>query len=122
MPKVSKTNKEVVINSNNSFWEYIKGSWNGDAFGKVIAILLFPFFTFYLLCKIIWEMSKGINSVSKNVKSPFSKKCPKCNSTNLNYVKPSSFTKASDAYRFFFSKPTATLVVCRDCGFSWEDR
>jgi hypothetical protein len=50
------------------------------------------------------------------------KKCPKCDSTNLNYVKPSSSTRARDAWGFPFRKPTPTLVVCRDCGFSWEDR
>lgn len=50
------------------------------------------------------------------------KKCPKCDSTNLNYVKPSNYTRLRDAYGFGFHKPTPTLVVCRSCGFSWEDR
>lgn len=59
----------------------------------------------------------------------FKKKCPKCDSTNLNKVKPSLWRKwqeASTKVVFFpFSlmrKEAKTLNVCRDCGFSWEDR
>lgn len=54
------------------------------------------------------------------------KKCPKCDSTNLNKVKPSLWTKFWDlqwqAWTFGIRKPSKTLNVCRDCGFSWEDR
>lgn len=48
--------------------------------------------------------------------------CPKCDSRNIKVVKPSSYTRAADAWGFPFRKPTPPLNVCRDCGFSWEDR
>lgn len=57
------------------------------------------------------------------------KKCPKCDSVNLNKVKQGLFSqagRASVALLFFpFSllfKEQKPLNVCRDCGFSWEDR
>ena len=56
-------------------------------------------------------------------------KCPKCDSKNLNKVKPSFLSKAASgsAVMLFpvlalFKKPPKPLNVCRDCGFSWEDR
>ncbi len=53
-------------------------------------------------------------------------KCPKCDSKNLKVLKPSLFQRAYETqlpgvvggYR----KRTRNLNVCRDCGFSWENR
>jgi ribosomal protein L40E len=57
------------------------------------------------------------------------KKCPKCDSKNLNKVKPSLSKRAKRGSMFLLVGPLAlmmkepkTLNVCRDCGFSWEDR
>lgn len=56
----------------------------------------------------------------------FKKKCPRCDSTNLNKVKPSLWRKWQDAslqlWTLGIRKPSKTLNVCKDCGFSWEDR
>ena len=57
------------------------------------------------------------------------RKCPKCGSRNLNKVAVSSWKKAQKASMFLLFWPLALLMgrakdlnVCRDCGFSWEDR
>lgn len=59
------------------------------------------------------------------------KKCLKCNSKNINVVKESfgadfkrSLTNVAMPIRFLTGagKKPKNLNVCRDCGFSWEDR
>lgn len=53
------------------------------------------------------------------------KKCPRCDSTNLNKVKPGFWAKHSFASIALFTgagKQPKNLNVCRNCGFSWEDR
>jgi len=56
----------------------------------------------------------------------FKKKCPKCDSTNLKIVKPGFWKSIAEANYQLWSlgirKPTPPLNVCKDCGFSWEDR
>lgn len=55
----------------------------------------------------------------------FKKKCPKCDSTNLNKVKPGFWSKYMAASTMLWlgaGKQPKTLNVCRDCSFSWEDR
>lgn len=56
----------------------------------------------------------------------FKKKCPKCDSTNLKQVKVSGWKHDAEmtlqAFTLGLRKPTPPLNVCRDCGFSWEDR
>jgi len=56
----------------------------------------------------------------------FAKKCPKCDSKNLKVVKPSAWKHQAELVYQLLSvgvrKPTPPLNVCRDCGFSWEDR
>jgi len=58
----------------------------------------------------------------------FKKQCPKCDSKNIKTVKPSLWGKWKEAFeKVFFplsilKKPTKPLNVCRDCGFSWEER
>ena len=51
------------------------------------------------------------------------KKCPKCDGENLNAVKAEKSLRRllfpSIQELWFPKKP---LNVCRDCGFSWEDR
>lgn len=49
-------------------------------------------------------------------------KCPKCDSKNLKILKPSDTQKAMDAWGWPFKQQRKNLNVCRDCGFSWEDR
>ncbi len=52
-------------------------------------------------------------------------KCPRCDSKNLKKVKPGFWSKymaASTIVWFGAGKRPKTLNVCRDCGFSWEDR
>lgn len=61
----------------------------------------------------------------------FSKKCPKCDGKQVNVVKE---TFAQDLKRNLFNlmfpirfftghaKKPKNLNVCKDCGFSWEDR
>ena len=120
MPKVSKTKRKVVTSSRDSFWEYIKKNWSSDFFGKVIVVFLFPFYLFYGFCKVIWKMAEGINGVSKVVSSPFSRKCPKCDSDNIKTIKRK--VPFGHYITLFFTPPPRSLHVCRDCGFSWEDR
>lgn len=50
------------------------------------------------------------------------KKCPKCDSTSLNFVKPTFWQKYMAAGLSPWGEKPKTLNVCRDCGFSWEDR
>jgi len=53
------------------------------------------------------------------------KKCPKCDSKNLNVVKPGFFKhlmQENVAINVPGAKISKPLNVCRDCGFSWEDR
>jgi hypothetical protein len=50
------------------------------------------------------------------------KKCPKCDSKKIKEVKPSLWRKAEAASFFNLGGKPRTLNVCRDCGFSWEDR
>lgn len=45
------------------------------------------------------------------------KKCPRCDSKNINKVKPSA---RSMLMRPIWLQPK-TLFVCRDCGFDWKD-
>jgi len=58
--------------------------------------------------------------------SIFGKKCPKCNSRKIKVLKPSLYKKWTEASIHAFTlglgKLTPNLNVCRDCGFSWEDR
>lgn len=56
-------------------------------------------------------------------------KCPKCGSKNINTVKESSgnafkrnFWTAMFLIRLLWVRKPANLHVCKDCGFSWEDR
>lgn len=56
-------------------------------------------------------------------------KCPRCDSTNLNTVKVNpikDFGRLSlgvmSPITLFFNKPKRPLKVCKQCGFSWEDR
>lgn len=46
-------------------------------------------------------------------------KCLRCGSKKLNKDKPSSWQHTMSVFLGYKSK---TLNVCRDCGFSWEDR
>ena len=57
------------------------------------------------------------------------KQCPRCDSTNLKMVKPGLMQKATKGSAFLLfgafalgMKEPKNLNVCRDCGFSWEDR
>lgn len=59
----------------------------------------------------------------------FGTKCPKCGKKNINKVKPTMWQKAKRGSAFMLMGPFAlmmkepkTLNVCKDCGFSWEDR
>lgn len=58
----------------------------------------------------------------------FAKKCPRCDSTDLNQVKPGMGNAVADIGRLafplllLFHKKPKTLNVCKKCGFSWEDR
>jgi hypothetical protein len=55
----------------------------------------------------------------------FKTKCPKCNGGNINKVKPGFWSKYMAASLMLFAgagKQPKALNVCRDCGFSWEER
>lgn len=52
----------------------------------------------------------------------FKTKCPRCGKKNINKVKPSLWRKAEAAAMFNIGGKPKTLNVCKDCGFSWEDR
>jgi len=76
--------------------------------------------------KKIGDDWKSISSQFKKRGTLFGKKCPKCDSKNIKTLKP-SFTKkwgeaSVHAFTFGLGKITPNLNVCRDCGFSWEDR
>lgn len=53
-------------------------------------------------------------------------KCPRCDSRNIKKVKPGLWRRFSDlnfeVLTLGIRKPSKTLNVCRDCGFSWENR
>jgi len=55
----------------------------------------------------------------------FKKQCPKCDSRNIKTVK-AGFIKHLIQQNIAICVPGAKiskpLNVCRDCGFSWEDR
>lgn len=59
----------------------------------------------------------GIFTIGKHT----GKKCPKCDSKNLNVVKPGFTAKSAQLWTMGLRK-AVNLNVCRDCGFSWEDR
>lgn len=59
----------------------------------------------------------------------FVKKCPRCDSANINTVKSSEMSRAfkdiatlAFPLAALFRKTSKPLNVCRDCGFSWENR
>lgn len=62
----------------------------------------------------------------KKYREKYGPKCPRCDSPNLNKVKPSLWRKFMDSQyqtlTFGIRKPSKTLNICRDCGFDWEDR
>ena len=50
---------------------------------------------------------------------PFNpKECPKCDSLNIKAVKRNP--KFGTYITLFFTPPPRDLLVCRECGFSWE--
>ncbi len=92
------------------------------------ATLLLVFEGYSAVILPLWVLI-GMYWISKN-KKPNLMKCPRCNSTNLNVVKPSSNSKALPGSMFLLFGPLGlagakipkNLNVCRECGFSWEDR
>lgn len=52
------------------------------------------------------------------------KKCPKCDSKNLNVVKKKNWMTSALRGQYFHElfNRSRDLNVCRDCGFSWEER
>jgi len=54
----------------------------------------------------------------------FKKKCPKCDSKKIKIMKPSLMKRISESmdWTTIYRGKTKNLNVCRDCGFSWEDR
>lgn len=81
------------------------------------------FFSILIPISIVVLVFYGISqSPIKSMFQPKLKQCPKCDSTNLNYVKPTFWQKAKSVGVAPWGKPVKTLNVCRDCGFSWEDR
>jgi hypothetical protein len=53
------------------------------------------------------------------------KKCPRCDSKNINIVKPSAMAKFANLQKravFPWTQKLKNLNVCKACGFSWEDR
>lgn len=52
------------------------------------------------------------------------KMCPKCDSKNINVVKAKSWLTSALRGRYFHElfNRSKDLNVCRDCGFSWENR
>jgi len=65
---------------------------------------------------------KQIGSNFPKIVNPFGKKCPKCDSRKIKQVKPTIWRKFMAASVAPWGHPPKTLNVCRDCGFSWEDR
>lgn len=52
----------------------------------------------------------------------FGTKCLKCGKKKINKLKPSLWRKAEAAMLLNMGGKPKTLNVCKDCGFSWEDR
>lgn len=63
----------------------------------------------------------------------FKAKCPKCDGNNISVVKLSFWEKMKHNNRqflsllffwpaLFFMRKSKPLMVCKDCGFSWEKR
>lgn len=81
--------------------------------------------------KRLSEFNKKLQNYSDKIKADplsrlFMKKCPRCDGRNINVVKPSLFKKWTEGSTHLFtlglSRMSRNLNVCRDCGFSWEDR
>lgn len=61
--------------------------------------------------------------------NPFGHKCPRCGSRKINKVEESIFKKmrrfvlhVAFFITIFFVKGPKPLLVCTECGFSWEAR
>lgn len=52
----------------------------------------------------------------------FGTKCLRCGKKEINKLKPSLWRKAEAAMLLNMGGKPKTLNVCKDCGFSWEDR
>lgn len=134
MSKVIKNKIKATTNSGNNLLKYIKSYWNKNDANKIIAIFLFLYIYLpYLIIKYIFIFISNIIFLPlKIIFMPFRKKkkqCPKCDSFNLKEVKPTSSEKALPLSLAFLIGPLGllyprakTLNVCRDCGFSWEQR
>ncbi len=77
---------------------------------------------------ISWSANQLKTSIAK-LSEVHGLKCPKCDSTDINSVKPGLMEGASRAsfallspITLLFTKSKKPLRVCRKCGFSWEDR
>lgn len=74
------------------------------------------------------EIKKGADPkrIASRAQEMMKKKCPRCGKTNINKVEVSGSTKIADAFLLVMTggirKGTKALNVCRDDGFSWEDR
>ncbi len=55
----------------------------------------------------------------------YGKPCPRCDKKNINVIAPSLWKKGSRQLvlgALAMVNQPKTLYVCRDCGFSWEER
>jgi len=78
-------------------------------------ILLFTAWPLLLLIFILRYFSKGASN----------RECPKCDSMNLKVVKAGRWNHLMQQNVAMWvpgAKISKPLNVCRDCGFSWEDR
>lgn len=56
-------------------------------------------------------------------------KCPRCDGRKFNKIKPGQFESALPGLAFLalgplglLAKRPTTLIVCKQCSFSWEER
>ncbi len=76
---------------------------------------MFKFLTYLFFWPIIlfWKSFMWALGIKRTTK------CLKCGGKKLNKDKPSAWQHTMSVFVGYRSK---TLNVCRDCGFSWEDR
>jgi hypothetical protein len=84
------------------------------------AVIIFGLFAGALY--MVFSNSKG--NADKGIRS--NKQCPKCDGHNIKTLKTGFWKRYVEAsmqmWTLGIRKMTPPLNVCRDCGFSWEDR
>lgn len=102
------------LGSNKQFNELVFSPWPYIGIVVVITLAIDPELTvaLFVIAAIVFGLVKVLDRP---------KKCPKCDSQNLKVIKPGFRANSMQLWTMGLRK-AVNLNVCRDCGFSWEDR